>query len=95
MEALLEELQSQGFTGYIVMAFPQSSGYVFVRGGQVLNAAEFSDRERRVGKQVREHLIHLAQQTKGTVSVYFLPDDIVTALSGVADWPSLDDVNQK
>lgn len=85
VEALLEELQSQGFTGYIVMTFPQSSGYVFVRGGQVLNAAEFSERERRVGKQVREHLFHLAQQAKGTVSVYFLPDDIVTALSGIAD----------
>ena len=85
VEALLEELQSQGFTGYIVMAFPQSSGYIFVRGGQVLNAAEFSERERRVGKQVREHLFHLAQQTKGTVSVYFLPEDIVTALSGIAD----------
>jgi hypothetical protein len=85
VEALLEELQAQGFTGYVVMSFSQLNGYVFIRGGQVLNAAEFSERERRVGKQVREHLFHLAQQSKGIISVYFLPDDIVTALSGIAD----------
>jgi len=85
VDGLLEELQSQGFTGYIVMTFLQSSGYILIRGGQVMTAAEFGERERRVGKQIKEQLFRLAQQTKGTISVYHLPDDIVTALAGIAD----------
>ena len=91
VDALLEELQTQGFTGYLALAFPQSNGYIFVRGGQVLNAIELGERERRVGKQVREHLFHLSQQAKGVVSVYFLPDEIVTALAGIADGECLYD----
>jgi hypothetical protein len=85
IDGLLEELQNEGFTGYVAMTFAQSSGYIFVRGGQVLTAAEFGEHERRVGKQVKEQLFYLAQQTKGSISVYYLPDDIVTALVGIAD----------
>jgi hypothetical protein len=85
VDALLDELQNQGFTGYVMMTFLQANGYIFVRGGQVLNAAEFGERERRVGRQVKGQLLQLAQQTRGLISVYYLPEEIVTALAGIAD----------
>jgi hypothetical protein len=85
VEALLDELHDQRFTGYVVMTLPPSNGYIFLRGGQMLNAAEFGERERRVGKQIKEQLLHLAQQIRGTISVYYLPDEIVAALAGIAD----------
>ncbi len=84
-DALLEELQAQGFTGYLVMNFPQLSGYLMMRQGQLLTAIELGEREKRVGKELKEHLSRLAQQMKGELSVYYLPEDIVTALAGIAE----------
>ncbi len=84
-DALLEELQAQGFTGYVVMNFPQLSGYLMMRHGQLLTVIELGEREKRVGKELKEHLSRLAQQVKGELSVYYLPEDIMTALAGIAE----------
>ncbi|HZS06570.1 MAG TPA: hypothetical protein VFD58_17165 [Blastocatellia bacterium] len=85
IEALFDELQSQGFTGYVLLNFPQSTGYIYFNNGQVLNAIEESQRERHAGKKVSDHLLRQASQTRGTISIYNLQSEAVSTLAGLAD----------
>jgi MFS family permease len=49
------------------------------------NGAGFSGPGRQVAKPVKEQLFRLARQTKGTISVDRLPDEITVALANIAD----------
>ena len=40
MDGLLEELKAENFSGYIYLTFPQTSGYLFIQDGKVINATE-------------------------------------------------------
>ena len=77
MEGLLEELKSDNFSGYVLLNFPQTSGFLFILDGQVINAAEITEQNRRAGIAVQEQLVRLSQQSKGTISVYHLQKEIV------------------
>ena len=85
MEGLLEELKSDNFSGYVLLNFPQTSGFLFILDGQVINAAEITEQNRRAGIAVQEQLVRLSQQSKGTISVYHLQKEIVQTLAGIAD----------
>lgn len=85
MEGLLEELKAENFSGYIYLNFPQTSGYLFIQDGKVINAAEISGQAQRAGIAIQEQLLRLSQQAKGTLSVYFLQSEIVQTLAGIAD----------
>ena len=85
VEALFDELKTQGFTGYVLINFPQSTGYIYFSNGQVLNAIEESQRDRHAGKSVTEQIIRQAAQTRGTISIYNLQAEAVIALAGIAD----------
>ncbi|HEX4951613.1 MAG TPA: hypothetical protein VFZ34_33455 [Blastocatellia bacterium] len=85
MEGLLEELQAESFNGYIMLNFPQTSGFLFIQDGKVVNAAEVSGPEQRAGMAIQEQLLRLSQQTKGTLSVYYLQREIVQTLAAIAD----------
>jgi hypothetical protein len=85
MDGLLEELQAENFSGYILLNFPQTSGFLFIQEGKVINAAEVSGPDQRAGLAIQEQLLRLSQQTKGTLSVYYLQKEIVQTLSAIAD----------
>ena len=85
MDGLLEELKAEKFSGYILLAFPNLNGFIFVLDGTVVNAAEIAGNEQRSGVAVKEHLFSLSQQAKGTLSVYHIQKEIVQTLSGIAD----------
>lgn len=85
MEGLLEELQAESFNGYIMLNFPQTSGFLFIQDGKVVNAAEVAGPEQRAGMAIQEQLLRLSQQTKGTLSVYYLQKEIVQTLAAIAD----------
>ena len=85
MEGLLEELRSENFSGYIYLTFPQTSGYLFIQDGKVINAAEIAGQAQRAGMAIQEQLLRLSQQAKGTLSVYYLQKEIVQTLAGIAD----------
>jgi hypothetical protein len=85
MEGLLEELKAENFSGYVYLNFPQTSGYLFIQDGSVINAAEISGQDQRAGMAIQEQLLRLSQQTKGTLSVYYLQKEIVQTLAGIAD----------
>ena len=85
VEALFDELKAQGFTGYVLINFPQSTGYIYFGSGQVLNAIEESQRDRHAGKAVTEQLIRQAAQTRGTISIYNLQSEAVIAMAGIAE----------
>lgn len=85
MEGLLEELQAESFNGYIMLNFPQTSGFLFIQDGKVVNAAEVAGPEQRAGMAIQEQLMRLSQQTKGTLSVYYLQKEIVQTLAAIAD----------
>ena len=85
MEGLLEELQAESFNGYIMLNFPQTSGFLFIQDGKVVNAAEVAGPDQRAGMAIQEQLLRLSQQTKGTLSVYYLQKEIVQTLAAIAD----------
>jgi hypothetical protein len=85
MEGLLEELQAESFNGYIMLNFPQTSGFLFIQDGKVVNAAEITGADQRAGMAIEEQLLRLSQQTKGTLSVYYLQKEIVQTLAAIAD----------
>jgi hypothetical protein len=85
MEGLLEELQAESFNGYIMLNFPQTSGFLFIQDGKVINAAEVAGPDQRAGIAIQEQLLRLSQQTKGTLSVYYLQKEIVQTLAAIAD----------
>jgi hypothetical protein len=85
MEGLLEELQAESFNGYIMLNFPQTSGFLFIQDGKVINAAEVVGPDQRAGMAIQEQLLRLSQQTKGTLSVYYLQKEIVQTLAAIAD----------
>jgi hypothetical protein len=85
MEGLLEELQAENFNGYIMLNFPQTSGFLFIQDGRVVNAAEITGVDQRAGVAIQEQLLRLSQQTKGTLSVYYLQKEIVQTLAAIAD----------
>ncbi len=85
MEGLLEELQAESFNGYIMLSFPQTSGFLFIQDGKVINAAEITGSDQRAGMAIEEQLLRLSQQTKGTLSVYYLQKEIVQTLAAIAD----------
>jgi len=85
MEGLLEELQGESFNGYIMLNFPQTSGFLFIQDGKVVNAAEVSGPDQRAGMAIQEQLLRQSQQTKGTLSVYYLQKEIVQTLAAIAD----------
>ena len=85
MEGLLEELQAESFNGYIMLNFPQTSGFLFIQDGKVVNAAEVTGPDQRAGMAIQEQLLRLSQQTKGTLSVYYLQKEIVQTLAAIAD----------
>lgn len=85
MEGLLEELQAESFNGYIMLNFPQTSGFLFIQDGKVVNAAEVVGPDQRAGMAIQEQLLRLSQQTKGTLSVYYLQKEIVQTLAAIAD----------
>ncbi len=85
MDGLLEELKAEKFSGYILLSFPNLTGFIFVQDGAVVNAAEVVGTEQRSGVAVKEHLFSLSQQAKGTLSVYYVQKEIVQTLSGIAD----------
>lgn len=85
VEALFDELRAQGFTGYVLINFPQSAGYIWFSNGQVLNAVEESQRERHAGISVTEQLLRQAAQTRGTISIYNLQNEAVIAMAGIAE----------
>lgn len=85
MEGLLEELQAENFNGYIMLNFPQTSGFLFIQDGRVVNAAEITGADQRAGVAIQEQLLRLSQQTKGTLSVYYLQKEIVQTLAAIAD----------
>lgn len=85
LDGLLEELRAEGFSGYIALSFAQTSGLLLIRQGQVVNAVEMSGHDQHAGLDVKEQLFRLAGQSKGAISVYYLQDEIVMALAGIAD----------
>lgn len=84
MEGLLEELKAENFDGYVLLNFPKTSGFLFLEGGRIIDAAEIGDGERRAGVAVQEELIQLSQSTKGTLSVYYLQKELVKTIAGIA-----------
>lgn len=85
MDGLLEELRDERFSGYVALNFAQSSGMLFIHQGEIISAVEISGHEQHSGLNLKDQLFRLAQQSKGAISVYYLQDEIVTALAGIAD----------
>ncbi len=85
MDGLLEELKAENFNGYVLLNFPTTKGFLFIQDGLIINASEISGENHRAGVAVQEQLFKLSQQTKGTISVFYLRKEIVQTLAGIAD----------
>lgn len=85
VEALFDELRTQGFSGYVLLNFPHSTGYIYLGKGQILNAIEESQQDKTAGRTLSEQLMRQASQTRGTISIYSLQPEAVIALAGIAN----------
>ncbi|MFN0120502.1 MAG: hypothetical protein ACKV2V_08375 [Blastocatellia bacterium] len=85
VEALFDELRSQGHNGYVQFNFPQTTGYVYLSKGRILNAIEDSGTELQTGKRLVDQMLRQAAQNRGQISIYALQPEAVTAIAGIAE----------
>jgi hypothetical protein len=81
---LLLDLRSNAHTGYVQIGYWQYSAILFMDSGTVVNAVEETeDGKKTTGRRAVMNILEKTKQKDGTVSVYTLRPDLVTAIAGV------------
>jgi hypothetical protein len=84
IDELMLDLRSNAHTGYVQIGYWQYSAILFMDSGTVINAVEESeDGKKTTGRRAVMNILEKTKQKDGTVSVYTLEPDMVTALAGV------------
>jgi hypothetical protein len=80
---LLATLKEDGFAGIIELTFPGSSGALFLRAGEVINAVieEGTGRNLMVGLDVLHQIVALSNAQDGVLSIYRMPSHLVEGAS--------------
>jgi len=85
VEALLADLQTENFTGYVFVGFPAVEGYVLFNGGQVVNGVEQTETALKVGNDALKGILTRSHQRGGIVSIYTHPREIIQAICGIIE----------
>ncbi len=79
LSALISTLNLEGFSGMVEAEFPNQSGAIFIRTGEVINA-EVKNKDgtkRTTGQEALEMLLSLSTQKDGILQVYqFQPEQV-------------------
>ncbi|MBX7223261.1 MAG: hypothetical protein K1Y36_25330 [Blastocatellia bacterium] len=85
LAALLAELQVNEFTGYVSVNFWNYEGFVFLDGGQLINASEQTETHHKRGREAIDSIVSRAQARGGAVSFFQHPQAVIRALAGIID----------
>src|SRR5574341_63529 len=83
LDALLNELQSDHFSGYVLVSGWEYEGLLLMDTGKLLNALEESRGQRRSGPPAAAAISSKAREKGSTINVYRLSDDMVQVLAGL------------
>ncbi len=82
-DAMLADLQSNHFTGYIKITGWQYEGILLLDTGGIVNALDEIKGERRSGTAAADAIVSKAREKDSTISVYRLSDEMAQLLSGL------------
>jgi hypothetical protein len=82
-DAMLADLQSNRFTGYIKIVGWQYEGVLLLDGGGIMNAVDEIKGERRSGTAAADEIVVRAREKDSTISVYRLNEEMAQVLSGL------------
>ncbi len=82
-DAMLAQLRSNSFTGYVKLVGWQYEGIMVLDKGTVVNAIDEMHGELRSGTIVAETLVEKAHERDSTISVYRLTEEMAQALAGL------------
>jgi hypothetical protein len=80
---MLLDLNANGFTGYVRVAFWEYDGLLFLDRGKVINAVQESQGKRRTGPEAIAGITNRAKEKDGVISAYRFSPDIVTMLASM------------
>lgn len=81
---LLTDLKLNHFTGVVHISFWDYEGVLFMDSGEITNALEDFDNQRRIEQEAINGLLNKVKEKNGIISVYALSSDLVTMLAGTA-----------
>ncbi len=82
-DAMLADLQSNHFTGYIKITGWQYEGILLLDTGGIVNAIDELKGERRSGAAAADSIVVRAREKDSTISVYRLNEEMAQVLSGL------------
>ncbi|MDQ7822103.1 MAG: hypothetical protein RDV48_04845 [Candidatus Eremiobacteraeota bacterium] len=81
INTMIQNLEQQGFTGYVLMEIFKTEGVIFFSHGEIIRALEIEDPKIKVLKSAR--LINKVKSKEVPVSSYVLSPQIVSVLSTI------------
>ncbi len=83
LDAMMNELQSVQFTGYVQLTAWEYVGVLLFDTGRIVNAIEESGEQRRVGPSAAEGIAAKGREKDGTISVYRLSPEMTQLLANL------------
>ncbi len=83
IEPMLENLQNDGFTGYVLISTPDSQSYIFINGGQMDKALDIDSASGAITVYYVPRLLNRVRNKEILVSSYVVSSRIVNVLSGM------------
>lgn len=80
LPALISTLKLGNFSGTIEIDFPETKGVLLIDSGQIVDAVATGDNgsERILGEEATQHLLRMASQKDGILSIYrLLPEQVI------------------
>ncbi|HSB70577.1 MAG TPA: hypothetical protein VLT62_14725 [Candidatus Methylomirabilis sp.] len=81
LDAMLEELKADNFTGYVQLNAPEYLGLVLLNGGSIASAMEEGGGQRRNGGGAIEGILAKGRERDGLVSVFRVSPEMAHLLS--------------
>ncbi|MBQ7568845.1 hypothetical protein IJT17_08580 [bacterium] len=81
LEPMLNNLQNDGFTGYVLIKTTDSSSYIFMNGGQMDKAIDVDAASDAINVYYVQRLLNRVQNKQLLVSTYVLSSRMVSVLS--------------
>ena len=85
LDAMLSELQSTQFTGYVHLTAWEYDGILVIDTGEIVNAVETIKNQQRHGPDAAEGIAVKAKEKDGALNVYRLSAELTQLLAGLFD----------
>ncbi len=83
LEAMMNELQSVQFTGYVQLTAWEYVGVLLFDTGKIVNAIEESTEQHRIGPSAAEGIARRGREKDGTLNVYRLSPEMTQLLANL------------